>query len=281
MRRAFLFGVAVMVTALLVSVCKKADPDADAAAIRDLVTEDTVHFKAGTAGDSTEGSFLLDDTTVGPWWRGPQTHDPQPTIEVEVTGDSAWVGWHQSNYGKFIHWAKTSDSTSVRWIKELTERVQLNAIFRREGDQTDTDRGWRLKRISLVSGVSDTVNTVHIDSLRIQSSIRDIMIVDPLNTYYLLDSLVTFTPLEQLTLTLYTDATEGRAFLHAFLGIFLLRWPFNDLGDGVYAGTWNAQQVQGFRFAIFDLITESTLLDPAAPYDYTGWLFPYMIQPAD
>lgn len=281
MRRAFLFGVAVVVTALLVSACKKADPDADAAAIRDLVTEDTVHFKAGTAGDSTEGGFLLDDTTVGLWWRGPQTHDSQPTIDVEVVDDSAWVGWHQSNYGEFIHWVRTSDSTSVRWIKELTERVQLNAIFRREGDQTDTDRGWRLKRISLVSGVSDTANTVLIDSLRIQSSIRDIMIVDPLNTYYMLDSLVTFTPGEQLTLTLYTNMAEGRAFLHAFWGWLLLRHPFEHQGEGVHTGTWNAQVIPGFRFAIFDLITESTLLDPAAPYDYNGWLFPYKIQPAD
>ncbi len=281
MSRWFMVVLLLAATALLVGACKVADPEADATAVRGLVEEDTTYFKAGTEGDSAEETGLLDDTTVGLWWRGPQTHDPQPTIDVEVAGDSAWVGWHQSNYGELIHWAKTSDTTSERWTKALTERVQLNAVFMREGQDTDIDRGWRLKRISLVSGNSDTTSTVRIDSLRIQSSIRDITIVDPLNTYYVLDSLVEFTPAEQLTFTMYTNATEGRAFLHAFWGWLLLRLPFQHQGDGVYSGVWNAQIIPGFRFAIFDLMTESTLLDPTAPYDYRGWLLPYRIKPAD
>jgi hypothetical protein len=281
MRRVLLAtGLALVIGTLVVS-CVKSDPEADKTAIRGLVEEDTVHFRGGTAGDSTENGSLLDDTTVGLWWRGPQTHDPQATIEVGVSGDSAWVGWHQSNYGDFIHWAKTSDTTSTKWTKELVERVQINAIFRREAEETAEDRGWVFKRISLASGRSDTANTVRIDSLRIQSSLRDVMIRNPLETYYRLDSLVTFTPLEQLTLTLYTNVPEGRAFLHAFWLWLLVRAPFENQGDGVYVGTWNAQLLPGFRFAIFDLITESTLLDPTAPYDYCGWLFPYDVHNAD
>ena len=276
-----LIGMVVIAGLAFVASCDKSDPVADAAAIRELVAADTTHFQSGTAGDSAENPVPLDDTTIGLWWRGPQTHDPQATIEVNVSGDSAWVGWHQSNYGELIHWVKTSDSTSVRWIKELTERVQLNAVFRREGGVAESDRGWVLERFSLAHGKSDTTNTAHIDSLRIASTLRNVLIVDPLNTYYLLDSLVTFNPGEQLTITLYTNKPDGLAFLHAFWGVLLVRMPFTHQGDGVFSGVWNAQVIPGFRFAIFDLITEATLLDPVAPYDHNGWLFPYAIETAD
>lgn len=281
MRRALLVSMLLTVVAMLVVSCNRPDPDADTAAIRALVESDTVHFKSGTAGDSTENGSLLDDTTAGLWWRGPQTHDPQATIEVTVDGDSAWVSWHQSNYGEFIHWVKTSDTTSTKWTKELVERVQVNAVFRREAEETAEDRGWRFKRISLAYGHSDTGNTVRIDSLRVQSSLRDVMIRNPLETCYRADSLVTFTPAEQLTMTLYTNAPEGRAFLHAFWLWILVRAPFEHQGDGVYVGTWSAQLLPGFRFAIFDLISENTLLEPDAPYDYCGWLFPYDVRNAD
>ena len=119
-----------------------------------------------------------------------------------------------------------------------------------------------------------------IDSLRIHSSLRDILITGPLDTYYWVDSLVTFTPAEQLNITLYTNTTDGYAWLHAFWGILLVRLPFQDQGNGVYTGTWNAQVIPGFRFAIFDLMTKSTLMDRGAPYDYHGWLLPYRIQTA-
>ncbi|MEO0079451.1 MAG: hypothetical protein ABIK44_02080 [candidate division WOR-3 bacterium] len=272
---------AVLFGALLVVSCQRQDIEADKAAIRALVESDTVHFNAGTKGDSAGGSYLLDDTMVGLWWRGPQTHDSAPTIEVGVVGDSAWVGWHQHNYGELIHWVKTSDTTATRWVKPLKEAVQLNAIFRREGKTSDTDRGWRLKKISLVLGRSDTFNTVRIDSVRIHTSLRDAVIVDPLNTYYHLDSLFWFTPGEELTLTLYTNQDDGFAHLHAFIGPILWRFPLENMGNGVYQGTGHVQLIPGFRFAIFDFLSHGTLLDPNAPYDFSGWLFPYVIKTAD
>jgi hypothetical protein len=226
--------------------------------------------------------MLLDDTMLGLWWRGPQTHDSAAGIDVQVVDDSAWVGWSQHNYGELIHWVRTSDSTAEKWVKPLQEAVRLNAIFRRDGQVSETDRGWRLKKISLVMGRSDTVNTVRIDSMKIRGVFRDITIIDPLNTYYLTDSLVTFTPGESLTITLYTNAVDGHASLHAFiLGFILWRFPFQNLGDGVFQGTWRAQYLPGFKFAIFDLLSRGTLLDKTAPYDFSGWLFPYKVQPAD
>ena len=266
------------IAAAIVS-CQKAETDE--AAIRALVENDNTYFKSSTAGDSTENAPALDDTTVGLWWRGAQTHDQNPVIDVGIEEDSAWVGWHQHNYGELFHWVKTSGTTAELWTKSLTEKVQLNAVFMREGETTAPNRGWKLKKISLADGVSDTVNTVTIDSMNIHSSLRDVTIIDPLKTYYPVDSFVSFTPGEQLTLTLYTNVDEGFAFLHAFWGLLPVRIPFESEGGGVFVGTWNAQIIPGFRFAIFDLLSEGTLLGPTAPYDYKGWLFPYMIKTAD
>ncbi|MEO0080881.1 MAG: hypothetical protein ABIL25_01145 [candidate division WOR-3 bacterium] len=275
--------VLVMLVVFAAGVGCKSKVELDKAAVRALVEKDSTHFRGSTAGDSSENVFGLDDTTEGLWWRGPQSHDPSPVIEVGVSGDSAWVGWHQHNYGELIHWVKTSDTTAVRWVKNLQEKVQINAIFMRDGKVSDTDRGWKLKKITLVEGTSETTNTVRIDSVHIHTSLQDVTIVDPLAHYFRLDSLVSFTPGEQVTITMYTNVEDGFANLHAFWLIFFIRLPFQNMGNGVYSGTWNAELVPGFRFAIFELLSRGTLLKPpeTGPYDYKGWLFPYMIKTAD
>jgi hypothetical protein len=261
--------------------CKKQDIAKDKAALESLVRSDTTHFPAGTKGDST-GS-LLDDTTVVFWWRGAQTHDSAPGLKVEVVGDSGWVEWSQHNYGDLFIWARTSESTAVRWVKNVVETVKLCAIFTREGQVSETDRGWRLKRVSLATGRSDSAQTVNIDSIRIAGALRNIVLRDPLESFFRLDSLVSFTPAESLTVTLYTNATNGRAFLHTFVLVwpFYLRLEFTDQSNGIFQGTWRAQLVSGFKFAIFDLITTTTLSTPDQPYDFNGWFFPYTVKPAD
>lgn len=268
---------------LAVAGCKRQDLEKDRAAIRSLVEQDTVHFNTATSHDSTTGGgyFTLGDTLVF-WWRGPQTHD-QPVVEVNVVGDSAWVRWSRHNFGKFHILVKPPDTTLLLWNKDLVETVHLAAIFRRDGRESDTDRGWRLKKISLATGASDSTSTVRIDSLRIHSSLRELVVKDPLNTFFPVDSLFSFTPGEEVTVTLYTNATEGLAFLHTFVLFwpFYVRVPFNNLGDGVFQGVWHAQLVPSFRFAIFDLITRSTVYSPDAPYDFNGWLFCYQVRTAD
>jgi hypothetical protein len=279
MRKAVVLVLVLAGAVMFVASCQKQDIEKDKAAVRALVEGDTTHFKGGTSGDSTENTLPADDTTMGFWWRGPQTHDSAAVINVEVEGDSAWVSWHQHNYGEIFHWVKLTSDTAVKWTKPLQEAVQLNAVYKREGKDTDTDRGWKLKKLSLAYGQSETTKTVRIDSMRIYSSLREILIAGPLETYFPIDSLVTFTPGEKLDITLYTNATDAYAWLHALL----FRLPFDNQGDGVHAGTWNAPLIPGpwVRFAIFDFMTKSTLMDPDAPYDFDGWLLLYKVQTAD
>ena len=114
MRKALVLTLMLVFAATGFVACQKQDFDSDEAAVRALVKGDPAHFTSGTAGDSSENAQLAEDTTRGKWWRGPQTHDSVPTIDVQVQGDSAWVGWYQHNYGEIFHWVMTSDTTAVK-----------------------------------------------------------------------------------------------------------------------------------------------------------------------
>lgn len=283
MKKWFVGGVILAAALLAASACKKADLEADKTAIKALVEADTVHFSGGTERDyEGPGVSSVGDTTLRFWVRGPQTHDSTPVVEVEVSGDSAWVRWSQHNYGQILIWADTPETTNVLWVKQLVERVALRATFLREGSESDDSRGWKLKGVSLAAGFSEPDSAVRIDSLRIQSSLREILIADPLNTFYRIDSLISFTPNELLTITLYTaNAEDGSAFLHTFWGLLPVRLEFERQAGGVFVGTWHAQTIPWLRFAILDLVSRSTLYHPTEPYRFNGWLLPYLIKNAD
>jgi hypothetical protein len=277
------FGLVVFVTAAVLVSCVKPDPEADKAAVQALVEQDSVWFSASTTVDSTGTGGSFDSDTSVLWWRGTQTHD-NPQLEVEVVGDSAWVAWSRRNLGDFYVLANLPTDSLVLWTKKVVETAKLRGVFKREGRTNDDDRGWVLDRISLAYGRSDSSQTISIDSMRIVSATAgEQVIVDPLETFYGLDNLVWFTPGEQVTLELYTNAEEGVAFLHTFVLIwpFYVRVPLTYDGDGVFIGTWHAQRLPFPRFAIFDLMTRSTIFNPDAPYDFCGWLFPYTIKTAD
>lgn len=275
---------AMALVVLFMARCTENAPDeeADRTAIQGLIAGDSVWFSGSTEVESTgTGGSFTDGDTWFVWWRSAQTHS-EPDLIVEVIGDSAWVEWSRKNFGYVYTMTKPPDTTWLLWTKNLVETATVRAVFRRNGDQTGTaDRGWQLSHVSLVAGASDSTNTLSIDSVRVQSTSNpDLLIMDPLNTYYDVTDLIGFDPGEVVTLTLYTNATEARAFLHTFV----LRWPFyvrvefQDQGDGVFRGVWPAQVIPFPRFAIFDLLHKSTIQREEWDYDFAGWLFPYQIR---
>jgi hypothetical protein len=116
---------------------------------------------------------------------GRQTHS-QPIISIEINGDSAFVSWARKDSGPLYLLIKLPDTTWLFWTKVLSETVKINAIFLKTGDVSDTiTRGWQLEKISLAWGQSNTVRTVRIDSLRIQSSsYSNLLITNPLETFF-------------------------------------------------------------------------------------------------
>jgi hypothetical protein len=270
-----LFFAAFMILAVIASQCAK---ETDEDAIMDLIDADTVWFNPNTEVDSTSDD--KDQDTVVIWWRGQQTHD-DPIIDIQIVEDSAWVSYSRGNFGYFYSLAQIDTMPWVLWTKTLEETAEIRATFLRTGSEDDEYRGWTLNTISLAYGVSDTLNTVMIDSIRISSlSYPDLLITDPLNTYYDIEDLITFQALEDVTVTLYTNVADGHAFLHTFIVAppYYVRLPFNNMGNGVYEGTWNAQLIAIPRYAIFDLMPHSTIYTPDGPYDFNGWLLPYNIE---
>lgn len=275
-KRLCVIGLALLLMVVLTGCGEETDEEA----IESLILSDTIWFDVNTKVDSTSTSSSAGRDTTIVWWRGAQTHN-DPTIEINIVGDSAWVSWQRSNYGHLYSFAQWDTLPWVLWTKQLSETAQICATFLRTGTTSDENRGWQLHSISLAYGESDSVNTVRIDSLRIESlSYPDLVIDDPLNTFYRVDSLLTFTSGESVTLTLYTNVADGHAFLHSFI----LAWPyyvrlaFTNQGEGVYQGTWNAQIIAVPRFAIFDLLSNSTLYTSEDVYDFNGWLLPYTIE---
>lgn len=270
-----LFVFVVLALAVIISQCAK---ETDEDAIRDLIEADSVYFNTDTEGDSASGEYSLGrDTTIW-WWRGPQTHSGS-IIDINIVEDSAWVSWSRDNYG-YLRILKTDSIPWLDWTKPLSETAELHATFLRTGTEDDEYRGWELHTISLAYGESNPTSTVRIDSVRINSaSYPDTLILDPLNTFFDLENLITFQPLESCTVTLYTNVPDGHAFLHTYI----LAWPyfvrdeFTHIAEGVYRGVWTAQIVAVPRFAIFDLMSHSTLYTPDQPYDFNGWLLPYTI----
>jgi hypothetical protein len=285
----FILTLFLSILVLMFFQCKKKqDVTADKEAIRQAVINDNNWFNSNTSTDSTNDttSMKLGSDTILFWWRGVQTHD-DPTINISVVGDSALVDWSRHNYGDLNLLIKVPDTTSLQlWVKKVYETAQVRGVFRRTGDTKDSLRGWVLQKISLATGLSDSVSTVKIDSLRIQSeSNPNLLINDPLNSFYRIDSLPYFRPAEPVTITLYTNIAAGNAFLHTFILSFpyYVRLRFNNIGNGVFTGTWNAQLIPFPRFAIFDLMNHQTLFMPPGSYgyDFCGWLFPYQIKSTD
>jgi hypothetical protein len=274
---AVIAGVALLI--ILAAQCKKKqDVAADKAAVEHIVVNDKTWFDSNTSTDSTfvMGGLAPSDTALI-WWRGVQTHDTA-AIGITVVGDSAHVDWTRHNFGDLNLLIKVPDTTLQLWVKKVFETTRIGGIFTRTGTSDDSNRGWSLKRISLAAGVSDSTHTVTIDSMRIHSeTTTDMLISDPLHTFFSLDSLPRFTSGEVVTITLYTNATDGNAFLHTFAPWYV-RVPFTDAGNGVFTGTWHAQLMEIPRFAIFDVMDYRTLYTPTYGYDFAGWQFPYRIE---
>ncbi len=270
------------VISLLLFCHKKEDIEAEKRAILRAISQDTVWFNPNTKVDSTDTTTMVavGDTWLI-WWRGAQTHS-QPLISIDISGDSAFVTWARANFGPLYLLVKPPDTTWLFWQKAVSETAKIRAVFRRTGSETDTvTRGWQLKKISLAWGVSDSVRTVRIDSLRIQSTSHpNLLINEPLETFFSLDSLLSFLPGELVTLTLYTNTEGSEAFLHTFILAwpFYLRLKFNHLGNGVFSGTWHTQLIPFPRYAFFDLLNRATLYTPDHKYDFNGWLLPYNIR---
>jgi len=258
----------------------------DEQAIRDIMKDSewfevNEHFEGAAVDDSgsADTTHVIKDTIVPILWGRMVTGEPDSKAEITVIGDSAFVSFTIHTVGTLSILGLHPDSGWVGIDKPLSETFQLYAIFKRTGTATDPHRGWELTDISGASGRSDSVSTVRIDSVRIQSmSYADTVLRDPLDIFPV-ENAISLISGEQVTLTVYANGASHRLFLHVFVPIWPwhVRLPFENGGDGTYTGVWNVQLIPAVRFAVFDCLHYGTLHDDEYPYDFDGWLFPYVV----
>jgi hypothetical protein len=267
--------------------CKKEEQEiSDEQAIMELISESPLfdisnHYEGGATSDSGDTSYyVMGDSIVPILWGREILEQPDPTISISIVGDSAYVIYEGYNRGNLDILTWDPDSGWILYKKPLSETYQIHAVFRKTGKDTDPNRGWELTHISGAKGISDSVNTVRIDSIRISStSYPDTVLRDPLMLFSV-DSILTFSQGEPVYLTLYTNDGTARAFLHVF-AIFPrhIRIPFTNMGERIYQNPnpWYTQIIPAVRLAVFDLMQYETLHDSEYPYDFCGWLFPYRV----
>ncbi|MDD5529416.1 MAG: hypothetical protein PHX21_05235 [bacterium] len=214
------------------------------------------------------------------WWRSVPDTGRHYTVNVQVSGDSAFVSWTLTNDGKFNIIGKKNGSNWWAGAKPLEEVLTRNAIFLRTGDRNNRNKGWELKQISKIYGYSQPTHTVRIDSIRIQcATYPDTILKDPSTAVLKMDRVMKFSASESVTVTLYTNTNTGEAYLHVFEPIFPYhcRILMKNNGDGSYtnAQKWCIQTIPSVRHAVFDLINVNTIHDTEYAYDCDDWFYPY------
>lgn len=243
--------------------------------------------KYQTANDSATQKGSKGDTIIDEplWWRAIADTGRHWNINIKVTGDSAYVEWTLTSNGNFcIIGGKlvnidsvTQDTVLFAGAKPLVDECRMDAVFKRTGDKNSSNKGWELKKVSGVAGYSTPTHTVSIDSIRIQClTYPDTILNNALGYLFDTENAFNFAPGESISVTLYANTSDAKAYLHVWPWPF--RIPMKNNGDGSYSNEqkWYIQAIPEIRFAWFDLVKKATINDTEYPYDYDGWLYPYL-----
>lgn len=286
---------------LLFTACSKEsttepEPETDLEAIEWLIGENPRYFNTQSHygnEDTTGGTLSLFTPVTHYFWYREVDPEPHIQVSIDIIGDSAFISWTGEFTGTFHLFASDTfpPDTILEYLKDFTDYGTRYAIFKRlypADEDPERRRGWRLSMLSGAEIVSEG-NTVTIDSVRLNClSYPDTVIVDPL-AMFLKEGIVTLTPEEQCSLTVYTNTGNYEVdyvFLHSWRrDIEHHRHCFTYLGDGVFTGVWYApinssETINRVHHCAFDMIDKQTLDDDAEPYDSNAWLFPYIVAPA-
>jgi hypothetical protein len=133
--------------------------------------------------------------------------------------------------------------------------------------------GWRLAGTSGVD-VHTRGGSTHIVSLRIQSSLLDTTITDPLELHRL-RRIELVEPGSEVTLT----ATTGNPSDVVLFYGYDMRRRFTSHGDGTFTFTYTTGRFPGLRYFGVDALSNGTLFDDQAAYDSNAWVLPYAVAP--
>jgi hypothetical protein len=283
----------VLCLGVLMTGCKKEDAETlDEEAILSLLNDSpffatSEHYEGEPVSDSGDtnaligDAMLMDSITPVLWGRAVTSH-PDPTLIVEIVGDSAHVAFEGHNAGLFQILVWNPDTGWVLLDKTLGETVWIEGIFKRLGSTDEPDRGWELTDVTGVLGESDSVQTVGIDSARIETdNYPDTVFLDPME-YIDVNDVLTYDPGDDVTLTVYANDSTALAFVHVFIAIwpYHIRLPLEHIGGRAFqnAWPWRVANISGVRLMVLDLISHPTLWSDENVYDANGWMLPYQVE---
>lgn len=294
-------GLFVVIFGLALWGCSKTttepEPQTDDEAIQLLIGENPSYFNIQNhygEEDTTGGKFGGRSPIITYFWYREPLPDPIIHIEIDIVGDSAFVAWTVEVNGILHLFAsETFPPDSIQeYTKDFTDYGERYAIFKRvcsPSEDPQNRRGWRLVEVSGAEVTSEN-NTVQIDSVRLNcESYPDTVFTDPL-VLFAREDIISLTPEEECTLTVYTDYTVGDSnyvFLHSWRRhIEHHRRRFNYIGNGVFTGVWFAPSnlsgaINVIHHCAFDMISRETLKDDTLSYNANSWLFPYKVTVSD
>jgi hypothetical protein len=126
------------------------------------------------------------------------------------------------------------------------------------------------------------VQTVNIDSFRLETdNYPDTLVTDP-TEFFSIDDVWSFDPGDEVTITVYANDSTARAFVHVFIAIwpYHIRLPLQHIGSGAFQNEWpwHVANIAGVRLMVLDLISHQTLWTDDNVYDFKGWLLPYVVE---
>jgi hypothetical protein len=289
----------LLAVVLVVSGCDESpvSVDEEQAAIQALIEENADFFTAdlfsGATEEGTTPSLGKALTAITPWRFGRQILSVDRTVDITIDdpGDgtaTADVTWNAEITGVF----HVIDDQANAWEKDFTDNAVRYATFEKLGPDTAHRRGWRLTGISGTEVLSNPA-TVGIVSVHLQS-------VGGVDTTYTdvasladRESLLTFAPLDTVTVTVTTGNTDDVVLLHhpayraGHGGRHHVRRELTNNGDGTYTGTYVTRGLVWFngmlmaprRHFTIDVLSDGTVYDDTEPYDSNAWSIIYWVSP--
>jgi hypothetical protein len=250
----------------------------DQAAIEASIQQESAEFADSDLlvwGEDFAGGTTRDAINTLRWWRellrlektiGITIHrdGPPSSADVTVTTDASGV----------LHLVSGDDPEFERINKDFEITGVRSLYFERRDARMLDRRGWVLRGLSGLDvqspGTTRKINSVHLKSGSIESTITDIHAVVPRNelTRFPIDS--------EVEITVDTGDDKDAVFLH--LRKDHLRIPLVSNGDGTFSGKFRTGINRGIRHLAVDVLSHETLYDDTAPYDNVVWGIPYIVR---
>ena len=196
-----------------------------------------------------------------------------------------YAAWGDSMRGTFHYFRDENEHT-----KPIYAHSVMDAYFEKWGYDSDSHRGWLLKKISGNVITSVDANSRELHSLHITSSSVDTVLYrhDILNLVRFSrwlpdkDSTLSFGMEEKITFAVKPKDTTDYLFLHVGEDGNFKKFPFSSNGDGTFSASWTTTSdpniAKGYKHAFVDAISWKSVTDTTAEYDSKAWGIIYRIK---